>query len=152
MQMIGLARLGQDGVVRFLPDGSPVLNLALAFNYGKKDANGKRLTQWVDAAMFGERGSKLQPYMVKGQQLLVHLSEPHMEVYTARDGTQGAKMSAFIQHIEFAGDAPNRQAVPAPAAERAPTREEVQNRQRPAPAPAANGGGASGFDDLEIPF
>lgn len=146
--MIGLARLGADVQVRTLPDGTPIINLPLAFNYGKKDAAGKRKSVWIDASMAGERVVKLAPYLVKGQQLLVHLADPHIENYTARDQTTGTKLVAYVDHLEFAGDAP-QQAAPAPA-ERQPTREEAQNRQRPAPAARpAPGPGPSGFDDLE---
>lgn len=131
MFLIGLARLGKDGDLRSLPDGSQVLNLALAFNYGKKAQDGKRATQWVDAAMFGERAAKLAQYMVKGQQVMVHLAEPHIEEYTSRDGKTGSKLVAFINNIEFAGSAPqaNGQAAPAPA----------QRQQAPAPAQQSQG-------------
>lgn len=142
MHLIGLARLGKDGDLRTLPDGSKVLNLALAFNFGKKDNAGKRPTQWIDAAMFGDRAEKLHAYMVKGQQVMVHLADPHIETYTARDGTTGSKLTAFINNLEFAGSAPqsNGQA-PAPA----------PRQQAPAPAPQQRGA-ADTFDDLDIPF
>lgn len=150
MKMIGLVRLGADVVVRHLQDGTPIINMAMAFNYGKKDPqSGKRKSVWIDAAMSGERVVKLAPYLVKGQQLLVHLAEPHLETYTARDQSTATKMVAYVDHLEFAGDAPQQQAAPAPAPapQREPTREEAQHRQRPPPARPAPG--PSGFDDLE---
>lgn len=150
MQLIGLARLGKDGELRTLPDGSKVMNLALAFNYGKKDQTGKRPTQWVEAAMFGDRAEKLAAYMVKGQQVMVHLAEPHIELYTSRDGTSGAKLTSFINNLEFAGPAPqsNGQAAPAPA----------QRQQAPAPQQRQQTQGqrqqanAMDWPDDDIPF
>lgn len=106
MHLIGLARLGADAVIRFTPDGKAVANLALAFNYGQKGQDNKRPTQWVDASFWGERAQKLEQYLVKGQLLEVHLVDPHIEAYTARDGTTGTKLVAMVNHLEFAGSAP----------------------------------------------
>ena len=36
MKHIGMARLGREAEMRALNDGTPVLNLSLAVNYGKK--------------------------------------------------------------------------------------------------------------------
>ena len=158
MHLIGPARLGKDAELRFLQDGTPVANLALAFNYGPKDQNGKRATQWVDAALFGDRATKLQPYLLKGTQIDVHLSDPHIETYTARDGTQGFKMVARLSHLEFVGSAPQQQdgqqaqqqqRQPAPQQSQREQRLNSQHQQsRPTPRPAQN---FSDMDD-DIPF
>ena len=50
MLMIGLARLGNDPEVRFTPDGKAVMDLSLAFSYGRK-VDGKQPTQWVNGTM-----------------------------------------------------------------------------------------------------
>lgn len=160
MHLIGLARLGKDADIRFLQDGTPVANLALAFNYGKKDADNKRPTQWIDAALFGERANKLQQWLVKGQQFEVHLVDPHIESYTARDGTQGTKLVAMVNHIEFAGSAPQQagqqpaQNQPAQNQQGSSQRNAYQDQKsgaRPAPAPQQRGA-ADTFDDLDAPF
>lgn len=147
MHIIGLARLGVDVTVRYLPDGRPVANLALAFNYGKKDDAGKRPTQWIDAAIFGERAEKLAPYLTKGTLVDVHLADPHIETYTDRNGNPGSKIVALVNHLEFAGGGQQQnqnqgQQVPAAGA-----REQRQNTPRPAPQQRP----ASDFDD-DIPF
>lgn len=145
MHLIGPARIGKDAVVRYLTDGTCVVNLALAFNHGKKGEDGKRPSQWVDAAFFGERAQKLAPYLLKGTQIDVHLSDPHIESYTANDGTQGSKLVARVTHVEFVGNAPQQtgqqqQARPAPAAPRPP----------PAPQPQARP--APDFSDMDDPI
>ena len=53
MYLHGLCRLGRDAELRYLTDGTPVLGMALAYNYGKKDDQGNRPTQWIDASLFG---------------------------------------------------------------------------------------------------
>lgn len=133
MLMIGMARLGNDPEIRYTPDGKPVMDLSLAFNYGKKGSDGKQPTQWVSATMWGDRCEKLQPYLLKGQQLFVSMTEPHIEVYKRKDGTDGVNLRARVGELEFAGPKPGSQEPEAPRA------------QKPAPR---------SFDDIEddIPF
>lgn len=109
MHLIGLARLGKDAEVRFLPDGTPVANLALAYNYGKKNNEGKRPTQWVEGVLWGDRANSLAQYLVKGQQINVHLSDVRLETYTTNDGRTGSKMIGRVDTLEFAGSRPEGQ-------------------------------------------
>lgn len=155
MHLIGPARLGADAIVRFTPEGKPVANLSLAFNYVQKNGEGKRPTQWVDASLWGERAQKLAPYLLKGVQIDVHLADPHLETFVMRDGTQGTKIVAMVNHLEFVGSAPQSQqqgqAQPA-------TREQNRERQRAALDAARQQSGqrpaASNFSDMDddIPF
>jgi single-strand DNA-binding protein len=105
MQMTGLARLGRDVEVRFTPNGDPVANLSLAFNFGKKGDDGKRPSQWVDASLWGARAEALGPYLLKGQLLGVTLDDPHTETYES-NGKTGTKLVARVSAIEFAGPPP----------------------------------------------
>lgn len=118
MMLIGLARLGRDVTLRYMPDSTPVANMALAFNYGKKDADGNRPTQWVDAALFGPRAEKLGQYLLKGTPLNIHVSDVHIETYPKTGGGEGVKLVGFVQHIEFAGSAPQQQGQAATAGAR----------------------------------
>lgn len=147
MILTGTARLGRDAELRYLTDGTPVASLALATNYGKKDGNGQRPTQWIDASLFGEQARKLQPYLLKGQLLSVTMSEPHIEQFKRRDGTVGESLRGRIINIEFAGKAPERTAAPGQPSQSA----------APAAPPAghpANNTPASNFGDFDddIPF
>jgi single-strand DNA-binding protein len=147
MHLIGLARLGADAELRFTQGGDPVCNLALAFNYGKKDANGKRPTTWLDCSLWGERAQKLQPYLTKGTQVEVHVGEVRLETFTKRDGTQATKLVGVIGHIQFAGGGQQQQGQQAQQGQPA---QAPQQRQ----APPQQSRGASGFDDMDdsIPF
>ena len=148
MQLSGLARLGRDAETRFLADGTAITSLALATNWGKKDERGNRPTQWVDASFWGERGQKLAQYLLKGQQIVVVLDEPHITTFEKKDGTTGFSLVGRVNSLEFAGSAPTQDGntVPHQAAKAAPT------QQRQAAAQQTNTGG--GFDDFEddIPF
>jgi len=150
MKHIGMARLGRDSEMRYLNDGTPVLNMALAVNYGKKGQDGNRPTQWIEAAMFGQRAETLAPFMLKGSAHCFTLSDLHIGTYVKGDGSQGVKLAARVDDVELgprqdgAAPAPTRQA-PAPAPRQAPPRQA---------APAMPPKSSSGFDDMDsdIPF
>jgi single-strand DNA-binding protein len=144
MLMVGVARIGNEPVARYTPDGKAVMDISLAFDYGRKGADGRRPTQWINAAMWGERVEKLQPYLSKGSQVFVTLSEPHIETYEKKDGSgQGFSLRARINDLEFVGGRREESAAadgePAPASR---------------PTAAKSGGKAPGFDELDddIPF
>ena len=141
MILTGLARLGADADVRYLADGTAVANLNLAYNYGKKDGEGKRPTQWVQASMWGERAEKSAPYLTKGTLLNVVLDDIHIETYERRDGGTGTNLKARVNNFEFAGGKPKD--GEAPAESRAP---EQKPAKKPAREPELDDDGS------EIPF
>lgn len=114
MKLIGLATLGRDAEIRVTPAGDPVANLALAFNYGKKDGNGERPTTWIDASLWGDRAEKLAEWLTKGRQFYVEVDDVHIETYEGRNGP-GAKIVGRVAQIEFT---------------RGGDRQEGQNQQR----------------------
>jgi len=105
MLMIGMARIGNDPEVRFTADGKALMDLSLAFNYGRK-VEGKQPTQWVTGTMWGDRCEKLKPYLTKGQLVFVQMTEPHIEEYKRKDGSGGVALRARIGELEFAGSRP----------------------------------------------
>ena len=115
MLMIGMARLGNDPEIRYTADGKAIMDLSLAFNYGRK-VDGKQPTQWVNGTMWGDRCEKLRPYLGKGQQLFVSMTEPHIEVYKRKDGSEGVSLRARVGELEFAGPRSLEQAETAPRA------------------------------------
>lgn len=113
----GLFRLGRDAELRKLDDGSSVLNLALAYNHGQKGQDGKRPSQWVDAAMFGKRAESIAQYLTKGVSVFATLDDPYVHSYAKKDGTPGVTLRAKVSQIEFAGGGqPAQKPAPKPAA------------------------------------
>lgn len=138
MLITGIARLGKDAVLRFTPSGQKVANLTLAYNYGQRGQDGKRPTQWIDAALWGDRAESLVPHLVKGTAINVTLSDPHQENYTSKDGKPGTKIVGRVIDLEFAGGAkPVSASQPATSS--------------PPPAPQASDGGFCDFGD-DVPF
>lgn len=112
----GLVRLGRDASLRYMSDGTPVLNMALAYNWGTKDGSGKRAVQWVDAALFGKRAESLAPHLTKGTALDVVLDDVRVDEWVRQDGTPGKpKLVGRVVLLEFAGRGSG--ASPAPAAQ-----------------------------------
>lgn len=96
---MGLARLGRDAEVKDVSD-TPVCNLSLAFNYGRKGEDGKRPTQWVDGALWGKQAESLAPYLKKGGMVFVVLSDVHVQA----GGDGKSYLKARVDAIEFAGN------------------------------------------------
>jgi single-strand DNA-binding protein len=143
IQIFGLARIGRDAEVRTTTGGDAVASVSLAFSYGRKDADGKKPTQWVDGALWGKRAEVLSPFLTKGTLVAVTLEDVHIETFKKGDGTEGVKLAARITAIDLAGGG-EKKAAPAPTP--AP-----RQQQRAAPARAPAGGG---FDDMDedVPF
>jgi single-strand DNA-binding protein len=134
MLTVGIARIGNEPVVRYTSDGKAVLDLSLAYSYGRKGQDGNMPTQWVKASLWGERGEKLQPYLHKGAQIFVQLADLHIETFTKKDGTSGFDLRARVDNVQLIG-------------ERKEQREAAPQRQAPAPASS----GMDGLDD-DLPF
>lgn len=122
--LFGLAKIGRDVIVRHTANGEPVANVPLAFNYGKKGADGRKPTQWVDATLWGARAESTAPYLLKGTSVSVTVDDVHIETYKTNDGTTGTKLVGRIGTMEFAGAPkqaqPEATAAPAPQPKTAP--------------------------------
>lgn len=101
-QMFGLARLGKDCDVRYTSSGDAVASLSLAFNYGRRDEDGKRPTQWVEGSLWGKRAESLAPYLTKGSLISITLNDVHIETYHGKSG-EGHKLVGQVSEIELAG-------------------------------------------------
>lgn len=146
-QIIGAFRLGRDAELRTTPKGESVANLALAFNYGNKQEDGNRPSQWIEAALWGKRAEALEQYLVKGGQIYAVLADPHIETYEGKNGT-GTKLVAKVLEIELIG---SRQSGGSEQRQSAAPRQPAPQRQAAAPRQSSGG---SGFDDMDsdIPF
>ena len=141
----GLMRLGRDAEVRRVGD-QQVANLSLAYNYGRKGEDGSRPTQWIDAALWGERAAALAPYLKKGTQHLFTLNDVHIETYT-KDGYEAFKLAATVADVELGSNGERQQAPAHGGPSSAPARRPAAGAA-PSTAPAP----AGADDDSDIPF
>lgn len=107
--------IGRDAELRYTPQGTAVINLALAFNYGRKDQSGNKSTQWVEAVLWGKQAEELAQYLPKGKQVNVTLREPHIETFD-KQNEQGFKLIGDVVTLTF-------------------TRPQQEPQQRPQPQP-----------------
>lgn len=142
MIISGFGRLTRDVELRTIPSGESVCGLSVAFNHGKKGADGNRPTEYLEASLWGRRAEVLAPMLLKGTPVVVAVEDPHIETYQGKNGP-GSKLVGKVLSIEFAGKAPDREGQAFAPARSAP--------RQAAPANAKRG---SGFDDMEddIPF
>ena len=103
MIISGVGRLGRDAEVRYTPSGTAVANLAVAFNFGKKNEQGNRDSQWLDLSLWGKQAESLSQYLTKGTQVSITADAPHIEYYIKNDGAQQGKLVANIINIELIG-------------------------------------------------
>jgi single-strand DNA-binding protein len=166
MIISGVGRLGRDGELRYTPSGVAVVNLALAFNYGQKQNDGNRRSQWVECALWGKQAESLVQYLKKGNQVSVTAADPHIDFFQRDDSTQGTKLVANIINIELVGSkkdeaedrAGSQQATPGPEHYHATHSQQSggQSRQQAGAAqnnsmPAPNHDNFDEFDQ-DIPF
>lgn len=139
--LTGLFTLGRDAETRVTPNGTTVVQLAVAYNYGRKGEDGKKPTQWVRASMFGKQAETLAPYLTKGKQVSLVIRDLHIATFQKQDGSTGTSLEGVADFDDFARGPKQEGAAPAPA-------------PRPAPAPAPARSAGSGFDDMDddIPF
>ena len=138
MIMNGNVRIGNEPVMRTTPNGDQVMELSLAYNYGRKGEDGKKPSQWIQASFWGSRAEKLQPYLKKGDQIFVSLTDVHVTIYEKKDGSgTGASIRAKIGEVELIAGG----------------RSEAQPKVE-AKAPAKPKADAGSFNDLDddLPF
>lgn len=133
--LTGLFTLGRDAEIRVTQGGTTVVQLAVAYNYGRKGEDGKKPTQWVRASMFGKQAETLAPYLTKGKQVSLVIRDLHIATFQKQDGSTGTSLEGVADFDDFARGPKQEGAAPAP-------------RPAPAPAPAQRSAG-SGFDDMD---
>ena len=143
MKAFGLARIGNDPVLRRTAQDEAVINLALAFSYGKKGDDGKRPTEWVDTSIWGKRAESLEPYLKKGGLVSVTLDELHIETYQGKNG-EGKKLTGRLIDLELAGSKDSSASAPAPTPRQAPASQPAPDAQRTP--------NFADMDDSDIPF
>jgi single-strand DNA-binding protein len=149
IQIFGQARIGRDVEVRRTTNDEAVASVSLAFSYGRKGDDGKRPTQWVDAALWGKRAEVLAPYLTKGTAVTVSLEDAHIETFQKQGGGEGVKLAARIIAIELAGGGQQQSTQQQQPQRQQQQRPAPQQRQQTQQAPA--GGGFEDMDD-DVPF
>lgn len=123
-----IGRVGKDAVIRNTGNGKGLASWSIASEAGWGE---KKVTTWIDCTLFGDRGEKLAPMILKGDRICVagELSTREFEGKTY--------VTLNVREVTLLGE--KRDAAPKAA----------QTRQE---TPRASGGAVGGFEDDSIPF
>lgn len=144
-----IGRIGRDAELRHLPNGTPVCNIALAYNYGRKGEDGQRPTQWIEIAVWGNQATGLQPYLTKGKQIKVDVRDVRVDQYQHRDGHMVPKLVGDLAGIKFVSDGSGSQNQNQATQQQY---QQPQPRNASQPQPAQQQPVYDDFGDSEIPF
>lgn len=119
-------RLGSDAETRYLENGKSVTSFRVANNVGWGE---RQSTNWFRCTIWGDRGSKVEPYLKKGTQVVIH-GEFQAREWTDQEGQTKLSLDVTVRELDLVG--PKEGAQP-----------------KPAPQPAAAGGADL---DEDVPF
>ncbi|MDC3237472.1 single-stranded DNA-binding protein [bacterium] len=126
--------VGSDAEVKVTPQGTSVTSFNVAMTSGWAD---NKKTTWLRCTMWGERGTKVAPYILKGG--LVGITGEFSTREWDKAGVTQTSCEVNVQDVTLLGSPDRAKYDKAPAQAAAP-----------AAAPVPSGGGGS-FDD-DIPF
>ncbi len=146
-----IGNLGRDPEMRYTPSGQAVTQFTVAVNRNFKGQNGEwqEETEWFRVVVWGQQAERAAEYLRKGNKVYI---EGRLQTRQWEDQT-GAKryttelVANQVTNLERRTRDESDEGAPAGAARPA----------RPTPAPAGDGGGATGekFDDGnfdDLPF
>src|SRR5262249_33319915 len=95
-------RLGQDPVLNYTNGGTPVVNLSVASNRQKKDADGEKinLADWYRVSLFGRNAEIIAEYAKKGSALAFN-GRLQIDSYVDREGIERASVCLIADCFEF---------------------------------------------------
>jgi single-strand DNA-binding protein len=97
-----IGNLGADPDMKYLPSGSPMLQMNVASNYRVKSQAGNwtDATEWVRVTVFGKRAETLSGMLKKGMRVFVD-GRLEARPWTSRDGTLHAGLELVASDVEF---------------------------------------------------
>lgn len=104
----GIFRITRDAELRRVPSGEPVINLQLAYNFGKRDHQGHRASQFMEAGLWGKRAESLADHLLKGSTVFLSIEDLHIKEFHKASGEAASKLTGRIQSLEFLGAGKDR--------------------------------------------
>ena len=94
-----VGNIGSDAEVRHTPSGAVITSWSFALSSGYGD---KRKTTWLRCNLFGDRGEKLAPMLLKGTQVALN-GEISLNEYVAKDGTNKSSIELNVSNVTLLG-------------------------------------------------
>ena len=101
IKLIVSGRVGQDAEVKNVGDNT-VCSFSVAHTEKVYGATPSEKTIWVTCSIWGERGIKLAPHIVKGTFVVVEGSGS-VNSYTQKNGEPAAVIRCMVNSLEFGG-------------------------------------------------
>lgn len=124
-------RLAKDAETRFIASGDAITNFSVAVDSGYGD---KKVTTWLNAAMWGKRGEAVQPYLLKGTQVAISGELTNRE-YTDKEGNKRHSLDVRVNDLTLIGGKNDKQ----------------EYQPKPAQKPADEPGDFTNFES-DVPF
>ena len=93
-----IGRLTRDSEFKNFGDNQ-VCNFSVATDSGYGD---KKITQFVDCALWGNRSEKIHTWLIKGKQVVVY-GDIGIREYDKKDGSRGFALTCRVTELEFVG-------------------------------------------------
>lgn len=126
-----IGHLGRDPEMRYMPSGDPVTSVSVACPTGAKDADGHRVSSWVNVTFFNKLAEVANQYLVKGSQVYVE-GRLKVRTYQRQDGTTAVSTDVAADKLEMLSSG----------------KQQAGEAQAGAPAAAATETGATAAEDL----
>jgi len=102
IKLIVSGRVGQDAEVKNVGDNT-VCSFSVAHTEKVYGATPSEKTIWVTASIWGERGIKLAPYILKGTYVVIEGSGSVNGYLNKNTGTAEAVIRCMVNSLEFGG-------------------------------------------------
>ena len=102
IKLIVSGRVGQDAEVKNVGDNT-VCSFSVAHTEKVYGATPSEKTIWVTASIWGERGIKLAPHIVKGTYVVIEGSGSVNGYLNKNTGTAEAVIRCMVNSLEFGG-------------------------------------------------
>lgn len=137
-------RLGQEPELRFTNSDVPVLNLSIASNRQKRDANGEKISMadWFRITVFGRDAEIIAQFARKGSALAFN-GRLQTDSYTDREGQLRTTTSIIADSFEFVATQKKTEA---------PSEQEMEEVVEPKPAKGRKKSAKSNENSEDIPF
>lgn len=93
-----IGRLTRDAEFKTLGENQ-VCNFSVASDSGYGE---KKITQFIDCALWGNRGEKIHTWLLKGKQVVVY-GEIGSREYDRKEGGKGFVLTCRVSDLEFVG-------------------------------------------------
>ena len=98
-KLAAIGRLGRDAELKYTPNGKPALKWSMAVDVGWGE---NEATQWLRCTMWGERGQKIQQYLLKGTQVYIDGNLTTRE-WDAQDGQKRFDVEVSVGELVLLG-------------------------------------------------